>query len=500
MAQFKEYFEKDFLYSGSYLDFDANDCNKTNVQWDDLIQESCNAFSPGTTSITINGKLYTVTINGTVNTIREIAEEFTKQTPYNFSYDSSNNLIIDDAKITFNSTTTKSASDFLGFSSGDVRKLPYTLPNAIKISANSTAASQYVFDLCYNIPINNGKIFDIRATNGNAANIYFEDKSLTSGLTNQTGNPYVNNIQLIQHLNKKKVGYETNGSDPNRNGKCFYRFDYDYNLNKLIVSDLVLYDSLQVTTVSDGTKTIEITVKTTTVDGSTISNNYIYEFIRPNYSSGSIYAESINDIVENSQGGKFRNFDFTSDTVVNNNGTPNDSSDDTTTYSKQKIIAPSVKQKTTDGSKITYGGSISGVYANGLFVCDLCNTALPNNFVNSKLPTFKIAFDSISGDPIVMCSGTKFVKIEGDYYTLPYTKLIENGNAAGGDCEKQKRNKAICDNKKSAKTIMDKSKTHPGFNQQYIDAKGFSDMSVLNVINLGIGIVAAAVFIAKAYK
>ena len=495
MAQFKEYSKKDFLYSGKYTGFDLSYCKLTDVKWDDLIQESCSTFAAGTNSIKINGKTYNVTTNSTVNTIREIALEFTKKTPYNFSYkliDGKNYLIIDAAKITFNVASTKSASVFLGYSENGIsNKLPYTLPETVKITANTEAASQYVFDSSYNMSINDSKVFDIRAVNGSGSKIYFDDKALVSGTVVQTDKPYINNIQLVQHLNKKMVGYDAAATADNRIGKCFYRFDYDYNVNKLIISDLVLYD-VTTTATESGKITLTIKVKNTIVNGSTISetsDEYTYEITKP--SAGTIKAESANDVIEDANSSKFRKFDYTSDT--NNSG-------GVVTYNKLKIVPPTVKQKMSDS---TYGGSITGIYTNGIFVCDLCNTSLPSNFVNPKLSTFKIAFDSISGNPIVMCSGSKYVKTEGVdecYYTLPYTKNIDGGNSAAAYCETAKRNKSLCDNNKSAQTIIDKTSKHPGFNQQYIDAKGFSDMSVLNIINLGIGIVAAAFFIAKTYK
>jgi hypothetical protein len=506
MAQSKKYVENDFLYSGTYSNFDLyGDCAKTDVQWDELIQELCNTFKPGEQSLKISGKTYKVTVDSRINTIREIAAEFKKQTPYNFSYDSSNNLIIDAAKISFHYTDNKTAAYFLGYDENNfANKLPYTLPNKIKITSNAAAASQYIFDGEYNMSINNNKVFDLRAANGTPSNIYFEDKSLTSGLSDRTDKPYINNLRLIQHLNKKKVGYDTNpdNSSDTRNGKCFYAFDYDYNTNKLIVSDLVLYNSVQVTSVSDGMKTITIIVKNTIVNGSNVtetSADYTYEITPPANSTSTVKAESLNDVVEH--GGIFRKFDFKMDTEVNTNGTPNDPNDDTTTYKKPKIIAPTVRQKITDGTKITYGGNITGVYTNGVFVCDLYNPDVPNKS-NSNLQTFKIAFSSITGGPIVMCSGSKYVNIGADnnYYTLPYTKHLANGTNSSTECDTIKRNKSLCNNHKSAKIIIDKTKTHPGFEQQYLDAKGFSDMSVLNIINLGIGIVAAGVFIAKTYK
>jgi hypothetical protein len=59
---------------------------------------------------------------------------------------------------------------------------------------------------------------------------------------------------------------------------------------------------------------------------------------------------------------------------------------------------------------------------------------------------------------------------------------------------------ALCVNKKYAKTIMNNTQSHPGADQRYVDAQGFSDTSMLNIFNLGIGIVGAAIFISKTYK
>ena len=58
----------------------------------------------------------------------------------------------------------------------------------------------------------------------------------------------------------------------------------------------------------------------------------------------------------------------------------------------------------------------------------------------------------------------------------------------------------LCLNKKYANDIMNNTQSHPGADQRYIDAQGFSDTSMLNIFNLGIGIVGAAIFISKTYK
>ena len=495
MAQFKEYSANDFLYSGYTDEINGEYCNKTDVGWDELIQEACYTFATGIyINLIINGKTYTVTSEGSgennINTIKEIADEFTKHTPYNFSYksiDGNNYLTIDAAKITFNDAGPNSAITFLGYKEDLAHnKLPFTLPDKINVTATADYTSQYAFDSSYNMLLNVNKSVDIRAASNKP---YYSDKSLVSGLNEAIATPvYVNNLQLVRHLNKKMIGYGESPSESSADiGNCFYKFAYDYNVNRLIVSDLILYSKPTVTsTGTSSTLTLTFKVCSTNTTGTVNrTKDYTYTIIKPIESNSD--AMSVNDVVLT--GTVFRKFDYTLDTMVDDNATPTDSTDDTITYNKKKVTAPTVKLGTNT--------TITGVYENGLFVCYLNNT---------EIPTFQIAFDSISGNPILMCSGSKYVKITdlsevSIYYTLPYTKQISN-TASGGDstCETANLNKSLCDNKKSAKTIIDKTQKHPGFDQQYIDAKGFSDMSVLNIINLGIGIIAAVYFIAKTYK
>lgn len=495
MAQFKEYSAKDFLYSEYTDEINDASCNKTDVQWDELIQEACNTFTTGTKSIMINGKTYNVTIEGPgenkINTISEIANQFKIISPYNFSYNSAGNyLIIDAAKITFNDASPNSASTFLGYKEDLAHnKLPFTLPDKINVTATADYASLYAFDSSYNINLNDNKKVDIRAASNKP---YYSDKSLVSGLNEAIATPvYVNNLQLVRHLNKKMIGYGESPSESSADiGNCFYKFAYDYNVNRLIVSDLILYSKPTVTsTGTSSTLTLTFKVCSTNTTGTVNrTKDYTYTIIKPIESNSA--AMSVNDVVLD--GTVFCKFDYTSDTTVvkkNLTSTP-PVPEDTITYNKKKVTAPTVRLGTNT--------TITGVYENGLFVCYLNNT---------EIPTFQIAFDSIDGNPILMCSGSKYVKITdlsevSIYYTLPYTKQItgDQDGSASEPCETANRNKSLCDNKKSARTIMDKTQKHPGFDQQYIDAKGFSDMSVLNIINLGIGIIAAVYFIAKTYK
>ena len=59
---------------------------------------------------------------------------------------------------------------------------------------------------------------------------------------------------------------------------------------------------------------------------------------------------------------------------------------------------------------------------------------------------------------------------------------------------------ALCQNKKYADNIIAKTSTHTGSNERYNNIQAFTDTSMLNLFNLGIGIVVAAVFISKLYK
>ncbi len=65
---------------------------------------------------------------------------------------------------------------------------------------------------------------------------------------------------------------------------------------------------------------------------------------------------------------------------------------------------------------------------------------------------------------------------------------------------KKELGNALCLNKNLADEIINKTQSHPGTYQRYVDAQGFSDTSMLNIFNLGIGIIGAALFIRKTYK
>ena len=60
--------------------------------------------------------------------------------------------------------------------------------------------------------------------------------------------------------------------------------------------------------------------------------------------------------------------------------------------------------------------------------------------------------------------------------------------------------KALCDNKKNADNLMALTTTHSGASERYDNIRSFTNMSILNIFNLGIGIVATGVFIAQTYK
>lgn len=60
--------------------------------------------------------------------------------------------------------------------------------------------------------------------------------------------------------------------------------------------------------------------------------------------------------------------------------------------------------------------------------------------------------------------------------------------------------KALCDNKTYADKLMALTTTHSGASERYDNIRSFTNMSILNIFNLGIGIVATGVFIAQTYK
>ena len=61
-------------------------------------------------------------------------------------------------------------------------------------------------------------------------------------------------------------------------------------------------------------------------------------------------------------------------------------------------------------------------------------------------------------------------------------------------------NRALCTNKEYADKLMALTTTHPGASERYDNIRGFTNVSILNIFNLGIGIVATGVFIAQTYK
>jgi hypothetical protein len=400
MEQSKEYSEKDFLYSG-YTDV-INDayCNKTDVEWKDLINESCNTFKSGTNvSLKINGKDYTVPITEKINTIEKIANEFTsKNTPYKFSYDSSNdNLIIVSAKesnilneriVTISGSNNDKTLSF----TVDQKTYKYTIKKPIESSTKATSTNDIVQDA------KTGKFRKFDPTKDTTT------KNKVS--TTQVYTPPTYRSVYVQPTTKRVwvkagggAGFFGGGSWKTVPNKAGY-----WNHNVLATPP--------------GYKPV------TTTSIETIN-------IAP------------------------------------------------------KIIDPSVTDK-------ILGKLIPGVYTDGAFVFDL---------TDQGPTTFKIKFDSIKDEPLLTCDGTKYLKIKNLYYKFPYTiKVTEPKNIDSMECRDVNRNIPLCENMKIAKNIIDKTQKHPGFAQQYVDAKGFSDMSVLNLMNLGIGIVATSVFIANTYK
>ena len=127
-------------------------------------------------------------------------------------------------------------------------------------------------------------------------------------------------------------------------------------------------------------------------------------------------------------------------------------------------------------------------------------------------PTFQIEFNTVS-------TTTAYLQYSAmTYYNVNAATSVADKHVYGNISEFKKdwtytgtggtddtikeleRNKALCANKTSADKIIGDTTIHSGASQRYADAQGFSDTSMLNMFNLGIGIVGAAVFISKTYK
>ena len=447
---FKEYSKNDFFY----YKFGTTDASCNNVKLDDLIDSSCKSYA-GRIDVNLNGIEYQVTPNNdTINTIKEIAEKFTEISPYIFSYTSDNKLIVKSAKIKFATAINNSASKFLGYEESNVdHELPYMFPNIIKTTYNDTDGNinkdkyEYSFDSSYNF----GPV-DIRAT---SANQYYKVTGISINTDTKTNVRYINPYSLIEHLNNNKIGFaSTTVSDAPKltidSNNLYYKFEY-----------VSMYDKLKVDLMCQETSTLTDNKLTITID----SKEYTYTITIPNDSVS--VASTSSDIIYDTS--SFRYW----------------KTDDTT--SKTKITPPTVifEQKT-----------ITVVF-----------NATKKAFVCNILPDFALEFKATSS-PTLVYSASKYVEVESNkdkykYDKLPYTLPNAYGTTRStniSECIPAKQNKALCDNKSYADKLMALTTTHPGASERYDNIRGFTSMSILNIFNLGIGIVAAGVFIAQTYK
>ena len=225
MAQFKEYSKNDFLYS-TQTDI-ANDisCNKTDVEWDDLIFDKCTKYTTDVT-ISINGHTYKQTpIDDSANTIKQLANDFTTNSPYKFYYEKTN-LKISGAKIQFSGSNTAGA--ILGYEATDTsaHQLPYIFPNAIKtVYDNSRQKTLYQIGAvgAVGITINGATIPEPTDDNYNTAD---------------TMKGYTNPILLVNYLNSIKIGYKASNTTMSVESTLYYKFEYDSFYDKIKVVDL----------------------------------------------------------------------------------------------------------------------------------------------------------------------------------------------------------------------------------------------------------------------
>ena len=105
----------------------------------------------------------------------------------------------------------------------------------------------------------------------------------------------------------------------------------------------------------------------------------------------------------------------------------------------------------------------------------------------------------------------QYFKNDFYYYTYKTTNPVDctNFKPVSTDTYKSYNNcrqnrydlkSALCDNKRLADHIIDSTLYHSGSDRRYSDISDFTDTSFMNILNLGIGILASAIFIAKTYK
>jgi len=85
-------------------------------------------------------------------------------------------------------------------------------------------------------------------------------------------------------------------------------------------------------------------------------------------------------------------------------------------------------------------------------------------------------------------------------YEIDENSCNSSSNEYVGSAIEKDLGNALCVNKKKAEAIINITESHTGAGQRYADSQGFSDTSMLNIFNLGIGIIGAALFIRKTYK
>ncbi len=226
----------------------------------------------------------------------------------------------------------------------------------------------------------------------------------------------------------------------NPDKSLYYKFNYVSGYDKMKVVDLIRE-----------TQANELQIKIK-IEGKE------YKFNKPNKSNRD--ATTTNDVVYDNS--IFRKYNSRSDGIGKR---------------KKKIIFPKVNNITV---KLSDDGTL----------------------VWDDLPSFQIVFKDIDSDPVLRYSANTYLLVDDSYvklssFTKQVTKKYRSNDAT---CKTANINKALCENKTHANNIMTKTMNHTGANQRYMDTQAFSDTSMLNIFNLGIGIVGIAVFIANTYK
>ncbi len=492
---FKEYSKNDFFYY-KFGTTDAS-CNNT-IELDDLIDSSCRSYTAEPFKITINSVEYQVTPNMNINTIREIADDFTKKSPYIFSY-KGNKLVIESAKIKFEPTAdTKAATAYY-----KLADMMTALANADKTTKDAalTAAATAAKDAkdAAATAANSDAKTATDAANSDATAANSDAKTATAA---KTAAKTATAAAEAYKIASKFLGYEESDVI---NHKLPYMFPNTikttYNDDKKVqeynFDNSYMFGNVDIRANNSNryyeTSRISIIIPTNDTDVRYINPYSLIEHLN-HKKIGFVASASPVTLTADPNNKLYYKFEYVStydklkvDLIC----------EESSTFTNSNTLTIKIDNNTYEFTKglvdykVSYGTnepeSMKGV-----------------DNVFKLLPDFALTFTDITiTTGKLVYSASKYVKYNGKYYTLPY-QLPDGPTVTDqsdiSPCNTAKQNKALCTNKTYAEQLMALTGTHPGASERYDNIRGFTNMSILNIFNLGIGIVATGVFIAQTYK